>query len=329
MAYRYVPMMKTKAGETDALQNSSPTLRAKAMPLLHVCETVSPKFAKQLGAAWNGPLTGLDGSFNYQRSGSTATFSSLLSALRNEGVLCMPSLGLADPQPYQQVARSLVDENGLIIKSSLANLSAVAGFISTNALAPDDVDLVIDLKHVAAIDIPTFAGYVISVLNQNAPQLASLRTVTLAAAAAPKDHSSLAYGANVLPRTDWQLWSIVSNNVSFRLDYGDYLTGHPDLTEPPGVAMANATVSARYTLDNDWLVIKGRSTSGPYGQPMGVQYMAHAGVIVSHAGFGGVGAWADNQISQAASGAPKMGSRQKWAGFAANRHVELVANRMP
>jgi hypothetical protein len=154
--------------------------------------------------------------------------------------------------------------------------------------------------------------------------------VTLASAAAPKDNSSLIHGPNRVLREDWRLWSATYQMSPVQLDYGDYCTGHPDLTEPPGVAMANATVSARYTLDNEWLIIKGRSTSGQYGMPMGVQYTSHAGVIANDPRFGGLqSCWADGRVQLAASGAPGVGSRQKWSEIAANRHISLVADRLP
>ncbi|WP_423142851.1 beta family protein [Parablastomonas sp. CN1-191] len=329
MPHRYIPMMKTKAGEIDALANLSPQARSRMLPLFHVCETVSPRFAGQLALAIGGQVIGLDGSFNFQHTGTGTTFSTLLAALRGASVPTMPSIGLNDPQAYQQLGRSLVDQNGLIIKVSVANLSMLASFVAASGIAPVHVDVVLDVRHVASIDVPSYSGYLISVLSQHASVLSAYRSVTLAAAAAPKDHTSLSYGANNIPRTDWLLWSAVRTQVPFSLDYGDYLTGHPDLNEPPGVAMANATVSARYTLDNSWLIIKGRSTGGPYGQPMQVQYQSHAGAIAGNAGFGGVNAWADGQITQAAAGAPKMASRQKWASFAANRHLSLVAARLP
>lgn len=330
MAYRYIPMMKTKAGEITALSNLPALSRSRILPLLHVCENVSPSFAKELAIAWSGNLAGVDGSFNFIHSGSSTAFTALVVAMRNGGIATVPSFGPSDPVTYQQFARAMVDGHGALIKVSVGNIPSVPAWLWAQGISPSVVDLVVDLKHIAFVDLSSYAGYITSVLQQNALSLVQYRSVTLASAAAPKDHTSLQYGANRVARTDWLLWSAVSPTTSFQLDYGDYLTGHPDLTEPPGVAMASATVSARYTLDAEWLIIKGRSTNGPHGQPMGQQYIAHAGLISSDPGFSGViGSWADSQIMQAAAGAPKMGSRGKWSGFAANRHLWLVADRLP
>lgn len=328
--HRYLAMLKTKAGEITALSNLPDPVRDRIMPVFHIGEEVKPSFAPSLVAIWAGRLVALDGSFNFSSSGSTSTFMALLIAMRSAGTPAIPCWNMADPPSYQTMARAMVDMNGAAVKVSMGSVGAVHGWLQSQNLSPAEVDLIVDMKHIGGTDVGTFSGYARMTLSQNAQLLGQFRSVTLAAAAAPKDHGSLALGANRIPRLDWQLWSAVHQNVGFTLDYGDYLTGHPDLTEPPGAAMAKATVSARYTLDSCWLIIKGRSTGGPYGIPMGQQYQAHAGIIANDPGFvTGSPGWADSQISQAAAGAKGMGSRAKWSGYAANRHISLVVDRLP
>lgn len=329
-AHRYLPHMKTKAGEVTALENLSAAARARILPLFHVCEEVKPSFAPSLGKAWLGYPAAIDGSFNFGHTGSGNVFAALVNQLRMSGVAAMPCWSVDDPLPYQYAARSLVDGLGAVIKVTLGQIPTLMARVQSLSLTPATIDLVIDLKHVGAQDVTSYGGYVLYQLSQNAGLLSAFRTVTLAAAAAPKDNGALSLGINRVARSDWQLWSTVRNGVPFRLDYGDYLTGHPDLNEPPGAAMAKATVSARYTLDNYWLIIKGRSTNGQYGLPMRQQYHSHAGLIANDPGFAGVAnVWADAQIGQAAAGAQGMGSRAKWSGFAANRHISLVVDRLP
>lgn len=328
--HRYIPMLKTKSGETTALENLSNNARARIMPLFHICEEVKPRFIPSLSAAWAGRLTAVDGSFNYGRTNSPNTMNRLVAGMRSSGIPTMPCWGPSDMVAYQYVARALVDGNGAVVKVRLNEIDGIASWLALQNLPPAMVDLIIDLKHMDAYDVGSLPGIVVAVCLQQAPTLGMFRSVTLAAAAAPKDHGALYRGVNLVPRFDWSLWNSVRPNVPFRLDYGDYLTGHPDLTEPPGVAMASATVSARYTLDNAWMIIKGWQTSGPNGLPMRQQYHSHATIIANDPGFSGVpNVWADGQIGQAASGAQGMASRAKWSGFAANRHMSLVADRLP
>lgn len=174
------------------------------------------------------------------------------------------------------------------------------------------------------------ANLVGTALNQQIGANNPYRSVTLAAAAAPKDHGDLPRGPSDVPRRDWALWQAVRSNVPFQLDYADYLVGHPDLTEPPGVAMASATVSARYTTASDWLIIKGRPQGGAQGQPMHQQYRAHAAHYVADQRFGGLPhCWGDDRIAQINTATSTPGNRQSWAAIAANRHISMVVAQLP
>jgi len=330
MNHRYIPLLKAKAGEVEALGNLTAAARTRILPLIHIGETLSPKFGQKFAVAWGSRSVGVDGSFNLTKSGSTTAYQQLVQTLRQAGTPAIPSVNPADPPAYTAAVSSLKDQNGLVLKTNLTNLIGSPAWVAQQGWNLQEIDLVIDLKSIAGVDPQMLSGYVLSVLQQGAQALAPFRSITLAASAAPKDHGSLNRGINRVPRGDWLLWQ---NTVTFsplRLDYGDYATGHPDLTEPPGAAMANATVSARYSLDAEWLIIKGRSTGGAHGLPMASQYSSHANTISNDPNFGGVnGCWADNSVLHAASGGTGMGSRQKWAEISANRHISLVADRLP
>jgi len=330
MNYRYIPLLKAKAGEIEALGNLTSSARSRILPLIHIGETLSPKFAQKFSIAWGNQPVGVDGSFNLTKSGAAATYLQLVQTLRQAGTPAIPSVNQTDLPAYIATVSSLRDQNGLIVKTSLTNLIGSSAWVFQQGWHPQEVDLVIDLKSIAGVDHQMLSGYLLSVLQQGAQTLASFRSVTLAASAAPKDHGSLNRGSNRVPRADWLLWQSTVPFAPIKLDYGDYGTGHPDLTEPPGAAMANATVSARYSLDAEWLIIKGRSTGGAHGLPMALQYSSHAGVISTDPNFGGLnGCWADASVAHVASGGTGMGSRQKWAEISANRHISLVADRLP
>lgn len=328
--HRYRPLVKTKGGEIAALENLSSSARARITPIFHVCEVVTPSFVPKLATAWAGMLTAVDGSFNCSHTGSPNVAIQLITEMRNKGIPTMPCWSQTDPATYQHAVRAMVDHCGAVIKVSLNDLANVAPWLAQQMLPPSSVDLVVDLKHIGEFEVGSLSGVTAALLNQHTALLQLFRSITLAAGAAPKDQGALMRGLNRITRTDWSLWNAVRPNVQFQLDYGDYLTGHPNLSEPPGAAMAKATVSARYTLDTVWLIIKGFQAGGQNGLPMGTQYHSHAGIIANDPGFLGVpNVWADGQVGLAAVGAPKMASRAKWSGFAANRHMSLVADRLP
>lgn len=326
---RYLPMMRTKAGEITALRMLSPAARARVLPVFHMCATIAAGFGSGLSAAWAGQPTALDGSWNAGQHGSSHMFQGLLAAMRSGGIPTIPVVGQTDPGHYQAAVHPMVGPDGVAVKATLGQLPSVPAWIASAGWSPADVDLIVDLKHIAGFDLGSFSGYVLSSLNSASSSFSSFRSVTLASGAAPKDAGSLSRGVNRITRLDWHLWNAIHPHLPL-VDYADYMTGHPDLTDPPGAAMATATVSARYSLDNEWLIIKGFPVGGATGQPMDVQYRAHANTIVADPGFNGIpNCWADTEIAAAASVIAGRGSRQKWSEFAANRHMSLVADRLP
>jgi hypothetical protein len=254
-----------------------------------------------------------------------------MTALRHAGVLAIPSIECDADSRYISAAQRYVTGNHpyFVIKASLGQLASLPGFIKNHGWDAGNIDLIITAGHIA--DYPSgFEKYVVHELKQHFPNKGPWRTVTLASSAAPKDYSRLQVGRNDVPRLDWQLWQHVHANFDFQLDYGDYGIAHPDLDEPPGVAMIRASVSVRYAIEDNWIVLKGNPTTGAKGQAMATQYLRHAKALHADQQFDGItGCTGDQRITQIAGQSISSGSRTTWVEIGVNRHVSLVANRLP
>lgn len=330
MPVRYLPILKTKAGEITALDNLNPATKNRILPVFHVTTTVSSRFAPALSAAWANRMLAVDGSFSFNTGGSTAPFNALIRALRAQNVVAIPSISISADPRLVAAASAFVNAHGLVVRATLNELPAVAAWVAAQGWAVNDIDLIVDVGHVAAIPGNLLSPVIAAAMVQNIGAASPYRSVTLAAAAAPKDHGDLPRGRSDVPRHDWSLWQAVAPQVPFQLDYADYCAGHPDLTEPPGVAMASATVSARYTGQSHWLVIKGRPISGAQGLPMAQQYRSHAGHYIADPQFGQIpGCWADQRIGQIHTRASGPGNRQSWSEIAINRHIEMAVDQLP
>ncbi len=330
MLARYFPMLKTKAGEITALDNLLPVTKDRVQPVFHVTTTVAPRFAPSLGAAWVNRVLAVDGSFSFNTGGSTAPFNALIRALRGYNVRAIPSVSISADPRLVAAAAAFINADGMVVRATLNELPQVAAWIQGHGWVPAAIDLIIDVGHVAAMPGALLAPVISAAIAQNIGPASPYRSVVLAAAAAPKDHGDLPRGRSDVPRYDWTLWQLVAAQVPFQLDYADYCAGHPDLTEPPGVAMASATVSARYTGPTHWLVIKGRPIRGVQGIPMDQQYRSHAGHYVADPQFGHIpGCWGDQRIGQIHARATGPGNRQSWSEIAVNRHIEVVVNQLP
>lgn len=332
MPHRYVPLVRSKAGEVQALSQLSAQARQRVLPLMHLTAQVPARFVNKMAIGWAGRPLAFDGRFSFAQTGSAIAFNQVYRDLEQQGILVQPSIPVGAPTQYQTaVHRAMGRSNrGVAVKADLADLTHVTGFVTGLGAMPSDVDLVVNVGHIGAFPAAQFQRLVTHALQNDLPTPNAWRSVTLAAAAAPKHLGDFTRGRTDVPRLDWSLWNNVHPHAPCDLDYGDYVTLHPDLEEPPGIAAIRATVSVRYALDNEWAILKGVSTSGQNSQPMGQQFRAHARALTRDPNFGGLqNCWADQRVQQIAGGQGGTGNRQSWVEIAVNRHISLVANRLP
>lgn len=330
---QYVPTFRTKAGEVTALANLQAADKLTTVPVLILLPRLSAAFVADFANAWPGLPVIVDGSVETSATGSAVAFQNFFRGLGNAGVRVCPLLEPNSDVTYRAGVQQVQNQYapGLALRVALADLANAPAFVGQLGAPPAQVDLLIDCGHVAEIGAALMAPVVTGALQGAGQSLAAWRSVTLISSAAPKDASNLAAGPNMVPRRDWQLWSAIAGNFP-DLHYGDYGISHRDWSEPPGFAMVNATVTPRYSLDQDWLILKGRSTRGVNGIPMRVQYHGHAASLVAHPNFGQLPAcWADDQITQLAAraGTGGSGNRETWVARGVNRHVSLVCHRLP
>jgi hypothetical protein len=331
--YYYVPTLKTKVGEATALYRLDPTMKRRTFPIFRITPSLASSFPANLVTAWTGCPAALDGTDETHIAGTPATFSALFHLLGRGSIPIIPVINLDAMPLYLGSVAAVMNSYapGLVLRVPVTGLSVAQGWLASQGWTPANTDLLIDCGHLADVNLQFAEAGVRTMLAAASATLHIWRSVTLTASAAPKDASSLSYGPNLIPRKDWMLWQAI--NIPFpMLNFGDYGVSHRDLSEPPGPAMALATVTARYTLDQDWLIRKGRRTTGHSGIPMSVQYLDHARNLSVHPGFGGVpGCWGDGEISAIAVSVPKRtaGSRTTWASYTISRHISKACSQLP
>lgn len=333
MPYRYVPVVRTKAGEADALGNLSSTARAKIFPLIRMTDSIPISFASKLAANAPGTPISLDGTYNHSITGTAAPYIALFNQLGSLGFPIIPVIPLHGDPVYITAATSLVDSfgQGFILHISLAELQYLPTFLANNPNRdPNSIDLLIDAGGMSEHNPTHMANYVAHTINATISQNHPWRSVSLYSWSAPKDVGQLTPGRNDIQRRDWQTWTRTYQNVNFQLGYSDSGHVHPSLENVPGYAMANATVSVRYALDDIWIIHKGVPTTGPNGLDMGIQYRNHANTLINDPSFGGLlGCWGDSRIQHYAHTTGGTGGRGQWAAILLNRHLSLTADRLP
>lgn len=333
MPFTYCPLIRTKTGETTALRHLPTASRPRIFPVFQMTGKPPANFAASLIRAWSGSGISLDGQYNFGITGLTTDFQNLFRTLTNGGVSVVPSLEVDAPAPYAQAVQGLVAgaRRRVVVRANLAHLSRATQWAQTLGFSTGDCDLLVYAGHVSDLGVDVYESVVVNLLTAAFPAARiPWRSIILCSSAAPKNMGTLNFGRNVVPRLDWELWTRVQRQVRFPLQYSDCAAGHPDLDEPPGVAMARATVSVRYTVDDNWIVLKGRQQGGVGGQPMATQYRSHAQTLAGDPQFGQLaGCWGDTRIQQIAAGSTTSGNRTSWVEIAANRHFSLVIDRLP
>ena len=223
VAYRYLPLLRSKAGEGTALQNLTAPQKERMLPLIHVSEQPPAGFAQRAIQAWSGLPMALDGMFNFDTTGSVDDFSRIFASLGNGGVRIIPAVEYGAPPQYASSVSAMLGRYapGLVLKATVGQLPMLHSWVSAQQLSEANIDLVVDAGHIAAYgDAAQFAAFVAHSLTNAISQPPAWRSVTLASAAAPRDYSAFAAGRSTAPRLDWRLWQHVSGQVPFQLEYG-------------------------------------------------------------------------------------------------------------
>lgn len=275
----------------------------------------------------------LDGGYNSEATGSTQPFISLFNGLRNGGIAVIPAVSTNDDQAYVSAALQLVaaTEGRAVVIVRLSDIPTVVQWCSSNGVNKSNTDLVVTVGDVSNYDPISFAHYVIHTIRSMLPQLSGWLSISLHSYSAARDHGGYNRGRNLVPRKCWQLWSNVAQaQLTFQLDYSDCGHIHASLDEVPGYAMASATVSVRYTINDYWVVLKGAPTRGPSGISMRNQYQSHAVSLMQEQEFNQIpGCWGDARIQHYATTTGNTGGRRQWVEISLNRHISHVCERLP
>ena len=329
--YRYLPMLRSKAGEGIALTNLTNAAKDRIMPVFHLVHTPPTTFGDVIAGAWTARPLALDGTFQAFTLGATTEFTQIFNTLGRGGVEVIPSIDYGATGSYLTAVQKIRGKYapGVLVKAKPNQLHDVANWITAQGWTIGEVDLVVFLTEIGGYDPDMLSPLVVKAIEDHIPSPSPWRSLTLSSSSAPKDMGELVSGQNLVPRLEWRVWKDVSAKIP-KLDYADFSTTTPDLTDPPGYVMARATVSVRYAIDDYWIVLKGKGVSGKSGQPMSIQYRAHARTLKGNPAFGGLtSCWGDDRIDQIASGSINAGSRSQWASYVASRHLCLVADRLP
>lgn len=159
------------------------------------------------------------------------------------------------------------------------------------------------------------------------PNLNSWRTFTAACGSFPKDLSAYEIGDHFLRRSDWLSWKLSYLSATARKPtFSDYTIQHPYFAEPP--AHANFSASIRYTLNSEWLIMRGQGVFVD-GGPGFKQWPALAELLCGKEEFCVEGfSSGDQYIAQMGAQQKVTGSAETWIRAGMNHHMAFVLRQV-
>lgn len=250
------------------------------------------------------------------------------------GAALIPTVSTLRDADYRAAVQRITsrDKRGACIRLGVdewpANVgsSALQDLLSDIALAPTDVDLMLDLGDsvVSSQLAVTAVRAEISML----PHLADWRSLVVAGAGFPKSLEDLGKGISVLDRTDWHTYrSLVSGPGVARMPaFADYAVAHPDPIVDVDPRFMSISASFRYTIDDAWLVAKGSLFKGRAGTGYGGSAMQPvAQALVGDARFAGaLHCQGDVWLDETARGVGGGGNPEAWRKAATTHHLTHV-----
>jgi hypothetical protein len=277
-------VLKGRAGEFAALKETTTVAKEGMTPLIEIppvpWDFVSDapaksaadhvaKFATNLASSWGmtTPVL-LDGTLLAPDDlvKGLHPLAEVVREARDMSVAVVPVWSPGSPSPYTAAVRELVSEGdeGLCLRlvgDDLADEST-ADAIATMAVDPSSVDVVLDLG--AVTSDPGSLRRIIQSTLDDLPHIDGWRTLTVTATSFPVNLAGVgADSVDFMSRLEWQAWLRLferEDSLTRLPTFGDYGIAHPDVPSiDPRVMQRSAQI--RYTTDDDFLIVKGRSVS--------------------------------------------------------------------
>ncbi len=346
----YVPILKWKMGEYQALQRLTPHVKDGLTPLLEIppvgfdFETGQHKetaddhlgdFGRRLKSKWQARPCFVDLKYlpPYTRmAGGKHYVDAVFEAARVEGCAAIPVVSFGNDAAYIAAVAAVVrlDQRGACLRLTMADFDRTAlardieTLLRTLGIGWAEADLVIDLGTPNYLPIAAYVRTMSALLGL-VPSLNRWRTLTVAGTAYPQSVASVTSPFEKLPRHEWVAYRSFVGTLGreARLPtFGDYAVAHPDLVELD-MRMIKPFAKLRYTIDTAWHI--GRGT--PVRTHGFGQYQQMCATLVAQAYFSGPAFSAgDAYIAACAAGTAATGNLSTWVWVSTNRHLTKVVD---
>lgn len=347
----YVPALRWRQGEYQALFRLSSAVKDRVMPLITIppvefdFELWQPKksvhehvhpFIARFETKWGKrpAWIALDAEIaNGRMDDGSHPLDYVINGLRPKGAIAIPALPLkVDSDTMDAAARAVAaDGQGAAVLLCLEDLmssnphKAIVSFAGGLAIGLDELDVIVDLRARNFEPYRVFATALTAALKRLG-DLFQVRNFVLLGTAIPDSFAQLAKGSDEIPRHDWLFFKelIIAMPASMRRPiYGDHTIVHPEFTAMD-MRKVKAAGKIVYTTPETWATRKGGAfRDNP------AQMHAHCAEVVRDPAFAFRGAgfsYGDKYIADCAVMAESPSNLSRWKDVAINHHITTVAD---
>jgi Beta protein len=251
----------------------------------------------------------------------------------------VPVTGLSSTKEYQSSVAAIVkaDKRGVCLRLTPAEIldagftNSITALLKSLRLTEECVHMLVDYEANDPAK-PTVQSLLAAI-----PNLEKWQTLSVASGAFPPDLQGFELGNRKIPRSDWLTWKNAVSDAKTRLrkpSFSDYTIQYGLYKEP--VEGCNPSVSVRYTLDEEWLVmrgdaVRGRATSNPHEtRPGREQWHGHAQLLCEDQNlfYGESFSWGDAFIHEKSVDKKNHGSYEIWLRAGINHHMTVVSRQI-
>lgn len=320
----YVPILKTKAGERQAIAHLKAHTKSQITPLfeLHKHKSLphaphADEICECLVSIWgtDRPLF-LDTIWLHKEVGDPGILHDVFNAARKVGLKAIPVVRIDFNAAFRAAVKKIVkkDGQGCLLRINRPNAQHATDVASILA----DIGLTCRMVHLM-IDYQAKAMQLISDIPKIA-HLTQWKTFIAASGVFPRSLSSISTGVwHKVPRDDWESWLNASTTASLerRPTYSDYTIRDPSAPATFGAP----SVNLRYSKSPHWLVrIGGRVNAGASKQ----MYKVCQDLIRRPEYDGVTFSAGDQAISDTAASSTNPGNATQWIQWCINHHIEFT-----
>lgn len=348
--YSYVPVLKWRQGEYQALLRLREEQKADIIPLLeitppdydfelgvpkHTIDAHLAEFSKRLEVKWGSRLALLDTGLldpAERMANGVHPLLWLLDEVRPRGGRLVPVTGFERDSAYQDAVRIAhqVEGRGAALRCSLEDAAdseledRIEILLHQTDMELDTLDILVDLRSPNFNPIDALAELIVVILT-GSPVFQAARSVTIIATAFPASMAEVAAPIAYIARSEWDLYTrIVSLLPSGqrRPAFGDYAIAAPGLFQGD-MRLIKPSATVRYAIEGGWLIAKGPNVrDNGFGQ-----YRERCRSVVESASYlGRAFSTGSDYIDKCRAGTSSTGNLTTWRWVGTNHHMAKVVH---